>query len=203
MFFESSRTLEPDEAGVYGSDRARIWSASRAGTPSDFDPPKIQSLFAQDSGVEAAPYVHPDGKHLYFASDARGGAGSLDIFVATVGSGGFVSTVDNVAPVNTDKYENHPLATADELALFFTRPDLGNDDGTRNIWVATRAHSTDAFDPANVKLLSELDTYLDEYPAAISADGCRLYFISNRTTPVVGPDAGGGTYRAWVAARGN
>jgi hypothetical protein len=195
MFLESSRTLEPDEAGVYGTDRARIWSASRNDIHTDFDTPKIQSLFAQDSGVESAPYVHPSGKTLYFGSDARGGQGSFDIFVATFGSGGVVVSVDNVgANVNTSVEEMMPVVTADGLTLFFERPQTTG--AVRDIWVSTRAHDTDAFGVP--KLLSEIDTDLDEFPSAISEDGCRLYFISNRA---VGPDAGTGSYRAWVASR--
>ena len=33
--------------------------------------------------TERTPFLHPDGKHLYFASDGHGGLGGLDMYVST------------------------------------------------------------------------------------------------------------------------
>jgi len=198
VFFESSRTLTPDDAGVYQDDQARIWSSSRVDVRTDFNPPRIDTIFV-DGGTEGAPYLHPAKASLYFASGSRGGAGDIDLFVATTNASGVVTSINNITAVNSAVEENMPVVSADELELYFGRPDQGDNDTTRNIWVSRRTQKTGQFGPP--ALLTELNTTNDEYPSFVSADGCRLFFISNRPIASDPVDAGPIPYRIWVAAR--
>jgi len=194
LFFESGRALEPD-GGACGNDRARIWSATRVSTSTDFDPPRIDSLFAVDAGTsESSPYLHPSGRSLYFVSLGRPGPGNQDIYVARIDALGLVSEVVEVSAVNTPDAENFPVISLDERTLYFARnQDVGS---ARDVWLARRESSTGAF--AAPTRVAELDTEADEIPAWVSDDGCRLYFASNRNPSDAGTAA---DYRLWVAER--
>jgi hypothetical protein len=190
LFFESSRRID----GGCSQELPRVWSATRVNPVADFDPPKIQGLFAIDSGTEGAPYLHPGGRSLYFTSNARGGKGGLDIFVAKLDALGFATAIDNVDAINSASDENMAVVSLDDLALYFGRPSAGGD---RDIWLSTRATPADAFGPPS--LVTELSGATDEWPSWISDDRCRLYFVSNRDS---GADASGiAAYRLWVAER--
>ena len=198
VFFESGRSLTPDEAGVYHNDQARIWSSSRVSVLSDFGPPGIDTLFVVDGGAEAAPYLHPSGRSLYFASGARGGFGDIDLFVAMINQSGVVTSVNNIAAVNSPVEENMPVVSADELELYFARFDQVLNT-TRNIWVSRRTQKNLPFGAP--MLANELNTVSDEFPSFLSADGCRLFFISNRPAAIDTSDAAPPPYRVWVAER--
>ncbi len=191
VFFESSRALAAD-GGTCGNDRARIWSASRPNTTTDFGSPRIDELFSRDAGsVESSPYLHPSGRSLYFVSVGRSGPGGQDIFEATIDTLGLVFQTANIAAVNTPGDENFPVISFDERTLFFAR-DQG--EGTpRDIWAAHRASPGDAFDAPEV--VAELATKNDEIPAWTSDDRCRLYFIRQAGV------AGGSAHQLWVAER--
>jgi serine/threonine protein kinase len=124
-------------------------------------------------------------------------AGNFDLFVADRVSG-VVTGVRALEAVNSTDQENHPIPSFDQTALYFSRPDQG-DDSRRNIFVARR--QADAGDFGSPRAVTELNTDLDEFPSWISPDNCRLYFLSNR--PVAHPDAGstGVPHRAWFASR--
>jgi hypothetical protein len=109
IFFESGRS------GV-----ARIWTASRPSADAAFGAPFVLGIFEVDGGPEAAPYLHPGGRSLYFSSLARGGKGDLDLFVAAITDFGVVTAVRSVDSANSALEENMPLVSYDERALFFS-----------------------------------------------------------------------------------
>lgn len=196
LFFESSRSTLPDDAGVYKSVGARIWSASRVNVVADFDRPKLQSLFDVE-GPEAAPYLHPSGRTLYFASSSRPGKGQLDIWFAEINSAGVVTDIRNLESANTTTDENAPVVTVDERYLYHNRlvdpATLEND-----IWVARRSTVADGFGKS--VRVSELSTPYDEYPTWVSPDHCRIYFSSDRPTNA-SVDAAKGSFHLWVSER--
>ncbi|MDZ7262623.1 MAG: OmpA family protein [candidate division KSB1 bacterium] len=85
---------------------------------------------------EYTPFLHPDGKTLYFSSDGHYGFGELDVFKATRLSD--TSWTEWSEPINLGKEINGPnkdwgyrIATAGDLAYFsvFNRPEgYGGDD---------------------------------------------------------------------------
>lgn len=191
VFFESGRALSPS-GGSCGNDRSRIWSATRVNTSTDFGAPRIDAVFSQDAGsVESSPYLHPDGRSLYFVSLGRPGAGAQDLYVATIDPAGLLTTVSEVTAANTALSENFPVITLDDKTLYFTR-----NEGPREVMVTHRSSPGGAFGtPTKVP---GFDAPTDFIPAWISDDACRFYFVSNRVSP------DGGTvsdYRLWVAER--
>ena len=197
LFFESSRSTVPNEAGVYTSVGARIWSASRVNVASDFDKPRLQTLF-DIPGPEAAPYLHPSGRSLYFASVFRPGKGLLDIWVAEISSAGIVLDVRNVEAVNTTTEENAPVVTLDERFLYHNR--LSDNFVNSDIWVARRTTPSDGFGKS--VRVPELSSAYDEYPSWISDDHCRMYLASARPVPGVPlGDGGDPVFHVWVAER--
>lgn len=119
--------------------------------------------------------VRGDGSELYFVK--MGNQTSLDIWVAKLIGGHYVTTRLNVVNSTFDEYA--PIISPNGLVLYFssTRPfAAGRTD--ENIWVATRAKTTDDFG-LPTQVLNVNSPTADE-PSWISNDGCRLYMISDR-----------------------
>lgn len=135
-------------------------------------------------------YRTVDGKTLYFASKRAGG--EFDIYVATANVAGvFGQPTSLPAIVNTTAKEATPVASRDELRLYFARWGA---DRAYDIYVAQRASVTAPFD--DVSLVSEVSSASEDFPVEISADGCTLYLVSNRP-------GGQGDRDIYVARRGN
>jgi len=66
------------------------------------------------TGNEKSPFIHPDGKTLYFSSDGWMGMGGYDIFYSHLNDDGTWST-----PVNI----GYPINTADDEVGFFVSTD--------------------------------------------------------------------------------
>lgn len=119
--------------------------------------------------------VRGDGSELFFVK--QGDQTSLDIWVAKLIGGHYVTTRLNVVNSTFDEYA--PIISPNGLVLYFssTRPfAAGRTD--ENIWVATRAKTTDDFG-LPTQVLNVNSPQSDE-PAWVSNDGCRLYMISDR-----------------------
>lgn len=72
-------------------------------------------------GDEQRPYIHPDGKTLYFASNGHIGVGGSDIFVTRLQEDGSWSTPENLGyPINTPDNEMGIYVSADGQTAFFS-----------------------------------------------------------------------------------
>ena len=69
-------------------------------------------------------HLAADGAALYFHSDRPGGKGGYDIWVTTLGPGGWTTPV-NIETVNSAEMEGWPFVTADGGELWFTRTYMG------------------------------------------------------------------------------
>jgi outer membrane protein OmpA-like peptidoglycan-associated protein len=79
----------------------------------------VQDIFAQDSARVAHPSLSPDGKTLYFASDARGTFGQSDLFKVTINEDGSYTAPENLGnTINTEGRESYPFVTKDNILLF-------------------------------------------------------------------------------------
>ena len=129
---------------------------------------------------EQNPFLTADGLELFFNSTRNG---DWELFHAVRGMGGSFG-----APVTVGLGRSSNAAlTRDGLTLYFSRH---LDDGSTDIWVATRATPTAPFTGA--KAASELESPARDVPGWVSPDGCRIYFMSAR------PD-GPGAYDQWFA----
>ncbi len=79
----------------------------------------VQDIFAKDSARVAHPALSPDGKTLYFASDARGTFGQSDLFKVSVNEDGSYTAPENLGnTINTEGRESYPFVTKDNILLF-------------------------------------------------------------------------------------
>jgi len=63
----------------------------------------LQSLSINTEGSEKSPFLHPDGKTLYFSSDYHQGMGGFDIFYCKKDSLGYWSEPKNIGyPINSE-----------------------------------------------------------------------------------------------------
>ena len=109
-------------------------------------PGKVNTTFEEES-----PFLHPDGKTLYFSSNGHPGLGGLDIFVSRKGKNGLWGTPVNLGyPLNTNDNENSLLVEpGGKKAIFATNRSSHN--GDLDLWqfilpIASR--------PASVGVLS-------------------------------------------------
>jgi hypothetical protein len=160
LFFDSLRA---------GS--SHVFTSTRPSVDTAFSAP-LQVDVLDPVGVVGQPYVLPAGTALYFSAESSPGNGQ--IFRASR-SGGVIGAPQSMTPFNTSFDERDPVATGDDLTVFFssTRTDAGSEGG-RDIWIAQRASTSQPFGAP--RSLQELNTFEDEQPSFVSADGCRLYF---------------------------
>lgn len=105
LYFVSDRT---DGYGGYDIYRSIKTEKGEWGTPINLGP-SINS-----SGNEKSPFIHPDGKTLYFSSDGWLGLGGYDIFYSRLNDDGTWST-----PVNI----GYPINSPDDEVGFFVSTD--------------------------------------------------------------------------------
>jgi hypothetical protein len=170
-------------ASERGNDKHyHLWQATGSGQPDGWS--NITELTTLDWSEPAAdlhPWLAPATGEVWFATDRLG---SLDIFVAA----STTSMPAFYAPLATAQAESHPVLTADALTIFFERTDLQNKG---HIFSATRASASALF--GNVVQLAEFDQpSTQSAPGWISADGCRMYFSTDRS----------GGFDIWMATRG-
>jgi Tol biopolymer transport system component len=103
---------------------------------------------------------------------------------------GLFSPAVNLASVNTDASEYSPSISTDGLTLIFGSPDRPGAAGNGDLWIATRASTSDAFGPPAPMAL---DTAVWEGDPDLSFDGRVVYFDR-------GP-AGSGARDLYVATR--
>jgi Tol biopolymer transport system component len=127
------------------------------------------------NGSEYDPEISADGLHLYLAP---GSPQRIVVATRTSTSSSFSST-QLVNGVNSDLGDADPTLSADERVIVWASRRNGG-VGAVDLYYASRAGTTGAFQDA--KLVPTVNTTFDDSDPALSADGCRLYFASFRTT---------------------
>lgn len=96
---------------LFASKRARgkgktdIWMAIRQADGKWSSPINLGDSI-NTAGSEMAPFLHPDGKTLYFSSDGRHGLGGYDLFISRKDEAGRWSKAENLGyPLNTRENE--------------------------------------------------------------------------------------------------
>ena len=102
LFFASRRNGNADLYHCFRDENGR-WSE-----PENLGP------VINTEGAEMAPFLHPDGKTLYFSSDAHTGMGGYDLFVSRRNEKGEWSEPMNLGyPINTSGDEINFIVAAD------------------------------------------------------------------------------------------
>lgn len=79
---------------------------------------------------EKTPFIHCDGKTLYFSSNGHGGVGGFDIFYSKADDNGSFSKPENVGyPLNTEKDEVAYIVSADGKRIYFSSMLLSGEGG--------------------------------------------------------------------------
>ncbi|MCX6267257.1 MAG: OmpA family protein [Bacteroidetes bacterium] len=105
IFFVSDR---PGGFGGYDIYRSVKNQTGQWGTPVNLGP------LINSKGNEKAPFIHPDGKTLYFSSDGLMTLGGYDIFYAKIDPAGSWSKPENIG---------YPINSADDEVGFFVSTD--------------------------------------------------------------------------------
>jgi len=130
-------------------------------------------------GFEKGACISPDGNTLYFASDRRGGRGSLDLYMAKKDQSGAWMASENLGSIiNTEFDENFPSLSADGKKLYFAskgHPGFGEYD----IFVTTYIDSLRMWTtPLNIGF--PINTPLDNTTISYMPDGKTAYLSTNR-----------------------
>ncbi|RMG81089.1 MAG: tetratricopeptide repeat protein [Bacteroidetes bacterium] len=116
LYFSSSRP-----GGKGGAD---IWRAVKNNNGTWGKPENIN---INTPGDEMSPFIHPDGKTLYFASNGLPGMGGFDLYVATLQEDGNFSEPKNLGyPINTAADEHGMIVNAQGNLAYFSS---GRSDG--------------------------------------------------------------------------
>lgn len=127
--WESQPCLSPDGQTLYftrgrGRPGRRQHDLVRAQVQPDgrFGRPEPLSDVINTPGQEMRPFLHPDGRHLYFASDGLPGMGGLDLFVSTLDATGQWGAPVNLGyPLNTPEDESGMVVASDGRTGYFSR----------------------------------------------------------------------------------
>jgi hypothetical protein len=150
----------------------RIFAARRSGAGFGEIAPLV---LGDDAASELEPYVTPGA--LFFAS--RRGDGAASLFSAAGDGTGFAAPRQlaslEALPGRT-AYED-PVVSPDGLIIYFSAPP--GPASPPDIWSASRSDPGQPFGAPH--LVTELHSASADRPAWLSEDGCRLYFVTNRS----------------------
>lgn len=151
----------------------QIYQSSRSG--GEWTEPTLIQLFADTTITVGHPAISPDGSKLYFVSDADGGHGGKDIWVAT-NEGGSWTVLENLGPkINTSGNEMFPYVRQDG-ALFFSS-DGHEGFGGLDIYMAVK-DSAGAWVVEN--MYTPINSAGDDFGITFNSDNSMGYFSSSR-----------------------
>lgn len=154
-------------------EAAMIYQSNRSG--GEWTEPMPVVLFSDSTISVAHPALSPDGEKLYFVSNAPGGYGNKDIWVATNNNGKWEEVVNLGGQINTSGNEMFPYVDAQGVLYFSSdgHPGFGGLD-----IFAARQDSTGNWQIQN--MLTPINSSRDDFGITFSADGHVGYFSSNR-----------------------
>lgn len=131
--WESQPCVSADGKELYFVSRrngnADIYCSRRNADRSWGDPQNLGAPI-NTKGSEMAPFLHPDGKTLYFSSDKHIGMGGFDLFVSRRGEDGQWQEPVNLGfPINTSGDEINFFVAADGKTAFISSQREGGQGG--------------------------------------------------------------------------
>lgn len=128
------------------------------------------------SWLEDGHSITTDSSKLYLSSDRPGGQGVADIWVSEY-IGAWQEPVNLGTNINSSNHEYEPCISSDGTKLYFSSDRLGGYGGF-DIYVSEYVGGI--WQPA-INLGPNINTSSIEACPNISADGLKLYFVSDRT----------------------
>jgi hypothetical protein len=180
--------------GGYGA--FDLWMCTRATVTDPWSEPVNLGQPVNSKFDEIFPCVSTDGLELYFCEwdvFRPEGYGGGDIWVSkrATTDDPWGEPVNLGEAVNSSYYDSCPYLSPDGLMLFCHGFRPGG-PGPEDIWVSTRASTSDAWGSA-VPLPEPINVTVTDGTAGISADGCTFYFASFRA-------GGSGSADLWQAS---
>jgi peptidoglycan-associated lipoprotein len=121
----------------------------------------VRIKFFSDTTNEQQPCLSPDGKQLYFSSDAEGGYGGKDLYVASQdGDGNWIDPTNLGASINTQGDEVFPYVNPDGDKLYFASNGLEGMGGL-DIFVCSKTANGKWSSPENLK--SPINSGADDF----------------------------------------
>jgi Tol biopolymer transport system component len=141
-----------------------------------------------------ASCISADGLSLYFDSERSGGSGGADLWMATRASisDPWINPLNLGPAVNSPTFDLGPSVSGDGLELYFGSIRPGG-SGDWDIWVSTRASTSDAWGQA-VNLGPTVNSSVTDGQPFITPDGLALLITSNRP-------GGYGDWDIWITKR--
>ena len=134
-FWESQPSIAPDGKTIYftanrpdGFGKMDIWKTTMT-EEGLFTVPENLGKNINTDGDDAAPFIHADGKTLYFASDGHPGMGGMDVFYSTLTDTGWTKPVNLGYPINTPADEINILINAAGTTAYFSTDKEGGYGG--------------------------------------------------------------------------
>lgn len=214
---DQTPTLSRDELALYFMSNRRgglgqdtpdgcqdtndLWVARRATRDGPWETAVNLGSPVNTSANEAGPALSPDGHVLFFYHWE--GTGPRDIYVSRRvqrnGGLGWKAPVKLGPEVNTDNSEAGPSyirhGEAGGPTLYFYR---GDPPVTTDLYAVPITRSGRTRGP--VRVLSELNSSVEDNHASVRADGREIFFNSRRPGGVLNP-SGQPTFDIWVATR--
>ena len=134
-FWESQPSIAPDGKTIYfasnrpgGFGKMDIWKTTMT-EEGLFSVPENLGKNINTDGDDSAPFIHADGKTLYFVSDGHPGMGGKDIFFSTLTDTGWTKPVNLGYPINTPADEINILINAAGTTAYFSTDKEGGYGG--------------------------------------------------------------------------
>ncbi len=110
LYFTSDR---PGGFGNLDIYRSELKEDGRWGRPRNLGP------VINTNGNEDSPFIHPDGKVLYFSSDGHMGMGEHDVFYSEMEDGRFQVPVNMGYPINTVYSDNYFVISENKKQAYY------------------------------------------------------------------------------------
>lgn len=134
-FWESQPSVAPDGKTIYftsnrpgGYGKMDLWKTTMT-EEGLFTVPENLGNKINTEYDETAPFIHADGKTLYFVSDGHPGMGGKDIFYSTLSDTGWTKPVNMGYPINTPDDEINILINASGTTAYFSTDKEGGYGG--------------------------------------------------------------------------
>lgn len=116
-----------------GLGKTDLWISKKNSLNIWSDPENLSELI-NTPGNEEAPFLHPDGKTLYFMSNYHAGMGSYDIFYSRLNNEGKWTQPQNLGyPINTEDHEGAMIVSMDGKTAYFSKGPENKDAKKRNL----------------------------------------------------------------------
>lgn len=130
--WDSEPSISPDGKTLYfsssrggGKGNADIWKSTK-NEFGEWETPENLGDSINTAGKESSPFMHFDGKTLFFLSDGLPGMGRTDIFYSRLKEDGTWSTAKNIGyPINTVNQEGFFIVNARGTTAYYSSDKPG------------------------------------------------------------------------------